>query len=135
MPGAAEQRVKEAPGLSSGAAEGRHQTYQAPVWPPGPGECGRASGWLPVGPISKVDILVWSLRPGQRGLVGGEGAGKCTSGAWGTTKNRAVLVSILCRILSRSCLPSPCLKEGLQCPEGKGSGATTLWGGGESSAF
>lgn len=77
MPGAAEQGVKEAPGLSSGAAEGRHQTYQAPVWPPGPGECGRASGWLPVGPISKVDILVWSLRPGQRGLVGGEGAGKC----------------------------------------------------------
>ena len=39
------------------------------------------------------------------------------------------LVSILCRLLSRSCLPSPCLKEGLRCPEGKGSGATTLWGG------
>ena len=79
-------RVKEAPGVSSGAAEGRHQPYPAPVWPPGPGECGRASGWLPAGPISKVDVLVWSLRPGQRGLMGGEGAGKCTSGAWGTTR-------------------------------------------------
>ena len=39
-----------------------------------PGECGTAPGWFLTGPISKVAILVWTPRPGQRRLMSEEGA-------------------------------------------------------------